>query len=216
MKRTIAILLVALMVLCFAACGGKPAEGAADATGKPAENQQGGEGSGEAPGGNDSPANQSPVALDGSRIGVLQPVKEGRVRIKGLLLTTDSGHHDYPSIEELSEGGFKTEGLYAEYFTSEWFAVYADVEGGASTGVFILPNDPNRDVTKLTAAELAAASESLPYPVYAGECSPDPENNGLLFAAYVHNELGAGLYDVFFTDGDEIVYVLQLNITPEP
>lgn len=216
MKRIIALLLTALLALGVTACGSKPQEGGTAPTAAP-DNSQNTAVPGENSGGEDgASADQVGPVLDGSRVGVLQPVKNGAVKIKGLIIASGSGHHDYPAVEELLKGGYKTEGLYAEYFLNEWFDVYADIEGGDPVGAFVLPHDPNADCTKMTAAELAAASEQLDYPIYAGICTPDPENNGLLFSAYVNAELNDGLYDLFFTGGEDILYVVQLNITPEP
>ena len=215
MKRIIAILLAAVMVVCFAACGGKPSGGEANVTDKPAQGQQGGEGSGSEPGGSDSPANGASVSLDGSKLGVLQKIREGSVNVKGLLLTTDSGHHDYSSIQELIGGGYKTEGLYNEFFLNEWIGVYGELEGGSSVLAFVLPNDPDTDVSKLTPADLEQASSKLDYVPITEPLTPDPEDHGRMIGFYVHEELGEGLYNVFFCDGKDIVSVLQLKLVPQ-
>jgi hypothetical protein len=222
MKRIIAILLIGLMALSFAACGGKPGESGSSETAKPAETQQG-ESSGDGGGSKETAAPQSSVVLDGSRLGVLQPVKEqDALKINGLVIATGSGHHEYPSAQELLAAGFKTEGLYSEYMIQEWFEIYISTAGNKPVKVIILPNDPAADYTKLTAADLEAASEALSYPVYCDTVEPDPEVYGenepyALVSAYVHPELeaGPGLYNVFFANGNDICYAVQLNIIPE-
>ena len=215
MKRILVLMLAALMALAFAACS-KPQSGT-ETTPPPSGGDQ--QGSGNNEGGAEKTENAGAnidLVLDGSRLGVLQPVNEGKAKVNGLVIDTGSGHHEYPSVEELLAAGFKTEGLCSEFFLNEWFEVYGDVEGNINA--YVLPNDPALDLAKAKDAELAAIHEGLNYPVFGGPAAPDPENNGMCLNAYVHNEIasGAGLYNVIFTDGETVIGVVQLNIVPEP
>jgi hypothetical protein len=74
------------------------------------------------------------------------------------------------------------------------------------------------DLAKAKDAELAAIHEGLDYPVFGGPAAPDPEANGKYLSAYVNSASasGAGLYNVIFTDGENVIGVVQLNIVPEP
>ena len=216
MKKLIAIMLVTIMALAYAACGGKPQN-----SGNNNNNGSGQSGSvketnaavkvTKAPG--------STVTLDGSMLGVLQKVaidnsSKDKIDIKGLLITTDSGHHDYKPIEELITEGYKTEGIYDEFMLNEWFSVYADIEGGP-VNVYIIPNNFKNEISLMKAVDLAAISEKLEYPIFAGAVTPDPDNHGFLLSAYVNKELGEGLYDIFFTSGEKILYVVQLKLVPD-
>ena len=215
MKKLIAMILVLLTVLACCACGGKPGQTPANETAKPADNGgNSGEGSGS---GADNGNNGSKAAcvLDGSMTGVLQKVKEqDALRINGLLVTTDSGHHDYKPIEELIKGGYKTEGLYDEFMLNEWFAFYGEIEGGTAAMVIVLPNSSKADPAGLKTSDLISASEALSYPIFCEAALPETENYGRLFSAYVHEELGEGLYNVYFANGEDICYVVQLRLVP--
>jgi|GEM_PF-2476738 hypothetical protein len=216
MKKITAILLAVLMLLAITACGKKP-----DSSGSNSGNSNSGSNNSENgdPSGNNGSGNteSSVFVLDGSKLGVLQPAKDtGKLKINGLIFTTGSGHHDYPGIDELAQSGYKTSGLYSEYYLSEWIAVYGDIENNSPTMIFVLPNDPNADYSKMTAAQLDAASEGLSYSIYAGEAIPDTDDNGYMVDFYVHEDLGKGLYNVFFTDGVNVCYIVQLNILPFP
>ncbi|MCR5611749.1 MAG: hypothetical protein K6F68_08000 [Clostridiales bacterium] len=208
MKRFLILLLAALTAVSAAACvkPNKPdpiATMPPETTGAPAVTAE--------------PGDAFAFVTDGSKVGVLQNAGDPAfLRINGLIITTGSGHHEYPAIEELAEAGYKTEGLYAEYYLSEWFDVYADIEGDGAIGVYVLPNDPNADYSKMKDADLLAVHESLDYPVYHDVPHCDAEDHGLLFEAYVHEENGPGLYNIIFTDGENIIYMVQLRILPLP
>ena len=208
MKRIIAILLVLLMTLVLAACAGKPqGEELKKETPQPGATQQSG---------GESQEGKAGFVTDGSKLGVMQKLNEGaRSKIKGLIITTDSGHHDYPTIEKLVEDGYKTEGLYSEYLLNEWFAVYADISGNSSVGVYVVPNDPAADYASMNEKEIAAIAEGLDYVIFAGTATPDTEEYGKLFSAYVNGEMDAGLYNIVFTDGGRVCMLVQLDIKPQ-
>ena len=215
MKKIIAIALAALLALTLASCGGrKPANDGgsaaeADTTAALAETT-----AGEAAPSDETLPEGTALSLDGSRLGVLQTVAgQDGLRVNGLLFASGSGHHTYPSIDEMIAGGYRTEGLCDEFFLSEWIEVYGDVTG-SPLQVYVLPNDPGADYTKLKTADLAAMSQALDYPIFADEVVPDAENHGFLCSFYVHQELPAGLYNVFFAGAEEICGVVQLNIVP--
>lgn len=217
MKRIIAFILVLLLSLACCACGGKPGQTPADATAKPADD---GGNSGEGAdngnsGNNDNNGSNASCVLDGSKTGVLQKVREqNALRINGLIVTTDSGHHEYKPIEEQIVDGYKTEGLYDEFLLNEWFGFYGDIEGGTEVTVIVLPNDPGKDPADLKTSELISASEALSYPIFCETVLPETDNYGRLFSAYVNAELGEGLYNVFFANGEDICYVVQLKLVP--
>ena len=215
MKKLIAIILSTLLVLALASCGSAPQNDNADnntatdpaATGETPES--------EAAPADETVAPASSLNTDGTMLGVLQTVKEQNdLRIKGLIIASGSGHTEYPSLEQLVEAGFKTESLCDTFFVNEWIEIYGDIEGGASTGVYVLPNDPNAVYADMKTSDLAAASEALDYPVFADTVIPDAENHGMLCSFYVHPELGDGLYNVFFTEGENICYMVQLKTLP--
>lgn len=215
MKRIVALFIAALLAVIAVGCGRKPDGPSANASDAPGGTQQAGPADTNDGTGNGS-GNTSGAVLDGSRLGVLQALGEnGRSRIKGLVIASGSGHHEYPAVEELMKDGYKTEGLCSEFFYNEWFEVYGDVEGD-TLFAYVLPNDPNADYSAMTDAQLSAANDALDYPVFAGPVTPDPESNGLLFSAYVNEEAGKepALYNVIFTDGSAAIYVVQLNIVP--
>lgn len=214
MKRIIAILLVALLAAAAVGCGKKPGGETPLVTDAPQGADQQTDPAGADGGSGEVSGNTPGAVLDGSRLGVLQYLGEnGSSRIKGLIIASGSGHHEYPAVEELMKDGYKTEGLLSEFFYNEWFEVYGDVDG-APVCAYVLKNDPNADYSAMTDAQLQAASEAPDYPVFAGPVTPDPESNGLLFSAYVHEELGPdpALYNVVFTDGSAAIAVVQLSI----
>ena len=147
---------------------------------------------------------------------MLQTVTEQNdLVIKGLIVNTGSGHHEYPSLEELVAKGYQTEGLNSEYFVNEWIEVYGEIEGNKPLQMIVLPNDPAVDYTKLKTADLLTAVENLPTPIFAEEVTPDAENYGRLGSFYVHQDYyQPGLYNVFFASGDNICSMVQLNVVP--
>ena len=220
MKKLLALTLAAILALSLAACGKSNTDGsdetAAQTTAAEATAAQTEAAATEAAPADETTANASSLITDGSKLGVLQTVTEQNdLVIKGLIITTGSGHHEYPSLEELVAKGYQTEGLNSEYFVSEWVEVYGDVEGDKPLQMIVLPNDPAVDYTKLKTADLLTAVENLPTPIFAEEVTPDAENNGRLGSFYVHQDYyQAGLYNVFFASGDNICSMVQLNVVP--
>ncbi len=215
MKKLIAILLAALLVLSLTACGGKPQNGGGSGSGNPAPVSTAAQPEGQSPGDETVPV-QNVLATDGSRLGVLQTVTAGNeALLKGLIIASGSGHHEYPALEDLLKEGYRTEGLCSEFFLNEWFDVYGEVPADEALTVCVVPNDPKADYAKMKPAELAAISEQLLYPIFMDTVTPDPENYGLLFSAYVNGEMEPGLYNIFFSLDDTICWMVQLSIVPE-
>ncbi len=213
MKKSLALTLALILMLALAACGSEPRSGSSDET-APAQTEATAAQTEAAPAG-ETTANAAGLITDGSRIGVLQPVTEQNdLVVNGLILTSGSGHHVYPSVEELYAKGYQTEGLSSEYYLSEWINLYGEIEGGKAAQVIVLPNDPNADYTKMKTAELTAAHEQLPNAIFADSVAPDAQDYGHLCDFYVHQESPAGLYNVFFANGEEICYLVQLKLLP--
>ena len=224
MKKILALIIAAVMIFALASCGkdsgGTSGESTPATTNEPAgtstdSSPASDTESAPASSGTENVSPASSVATDGSKLGELQVVNEqDKLKINGLIIATGSGHHDYPTVDELVEEGYKTEGLCSEFFLDEWIEIYGDLDGGKTAYVYVLPNDEDADYTKMKASDLEKQVEALEYEIYDGLVFPDAENNGLMCSFYVHEELGAGLYNVFFAIGDEICYVVQLDIVP--
>ncbi len=219
MKRTFAIILTALTALtatAFTGCGGKDSSAADSASGQAAGSAAEDQAESAAPAGNaESTAEKPAVITDGSKCGVLQKAAEqDAFELKGLILTTGSGHHDYPAIAELIRDGYKTEGLYSTYVLGEWIEVYGDCDKPVS--IYVVPNQADTDYAAMTEADLIKISDDSQYPNVATDLTPDKEDNGHLTNFYVHQELDAGLYNVCFVSDGKLCYLVQLNLMPEP
>lgn len=216
MKRLTAILITALLLLGLAACGKQPQSNGGNDAGKettaaPAPSGQNGESSG-----GEAGAPQSSLVTDGSKCGVLQTVQpQDKIRLKGLIIASGSGHHAYPNVEEQARDGFRTEGLCSEFYLNEWFEFYGELEGSDSVDVIIVANDPKADYASMKPADLAAAEEKMLYNVYNDAAFPDAEDYGHMFNAYVNGEMEPGLYNVFFCFDGRICYLVQLKLEPE-
>ena len=133
--------------------------------------------------------------------------------IKGLILTTGSGHHKYPAIGDLIGKGYQTEGLYSEYMLNEWFEIYADCD--QAMNIYVVQNQPGTDYAAMTEADLQKIDENAAYANSVTDVRPDPENNGSLWNTYVHQEMGEGLYNICFVSGGKLCYLVQLSLIPE-
>ena len=220
MKKILALTLAAILALSLAACGKSNTDGsdetAAQTTAAEATAAQTEAAATDAAPADETTENAGSLITDGSRLGVLQTVTEQNDPvIKGLIITTGSGHHEYPSLEELVAKGYQTEGLNSEYFVGEWVEVYGEIEGDKPLQMIVLPNDPAVDYTKLKTADLLTAVENLPTPIFAEEVTPDAENYGRLGSFYVHQDYyQPGLYNVFFASGDNICSMVQISVVP--
>lgn len=213
MKRTTAVFAAMLLAVSCTGCGGSStgnqtdtpsAQSSASADSSPAANTN-------------SSAQASGVITDGSKCGVLQKCAEqDALTIKGLILTTGSGHHNYPSIADLIGKGYQTEGLYSEYYLNEWIEVYADCDQEVSLYVVKDKPERERDYAAMTETDLIKISGESHYPNIATGLTPNADENGNLTSFYVHPELGEGLYNMCFVSGDKICYLVQIRLTPEP
>ncbi len=210
MKKLLALTLAVILALSLAACGKSVTDGS-DETAAQTEAA-----ATDAAPADETTENAGSLITDGSQLGVLQTVTEQNDPvIKGLIITTGSGHHEYPLVEELVAKGYRTEGLNSEYFLSEWVEVYGEIEGDKPLQMIVLPNDPAMDYTKLKTADLLTAVENLPTPIFAEEVTPDAENYGRLGSFNVHQDYyQPGLYNVFFASGDNVCCMVQLNVLP--
>ena len=217
MNRILALFLALALLVGLAACGRQTQSSDGPAQQTPAATRGDLSETGSAPDASASEETAAPQGLvtDGSRIGVLQTVQEqSAIRLKGLILTTGSGFHDYPGVEALAEEGFKTEGLCCEYCLDEWFEVYGELEGSDHVDVYVVANDPDADYAAYTPADLAAAEEQMLCSVYADQAFQNAQDYGHMFNACVGSELGPGLYNVFFTFDRTVCYMVQLKLVP--
>lgn len=207
MKKAIALLLVFVFALFLAACGDKGGSGA-ESTAPERIAQVNGSGS-SAP----EQAEKS-VINDGSRLGVLQPVAEQNdFVIKGLYISSESGQHKYPHVDDVD--AFGTDGLNSEFELNEWIGFYVDTEHKSPMNIYIVRNDAEADYSKITEQELAGICSDKDYPVIA-DAAPDGENRGFAGQAYVHPESSQpDLFNVFFTANGKVCYMVQLNLIAE-
>lgn len=216
MKYKAFALTAILAAALFTGCGGKESGSSASGSGTAAANTASASAaeSGTAASTGSNSGNPA-VTVDGSRCGVLQKAADqDAFTVKGLILTTGSGHHDYPAIGDLIGKGYQTEGLYSEYYLSEWIDVYADCD--PSVNFYVVKNQPDADYAAMTEADLIRISEESDYPVVSAGLTPDADENGKLTSFYVHPEMGEGLYNMCFISGGKVCYLVQLRLTPEP
>lgn len=155
---------------------------------------------------------ESGILTDGSRLGILQKIEdEAGESVKGVILTTGSGQHDYPAAEILSREGYKTSELCYEYELNEWIDFYAQtVPSDLQMNIYILKNEENVDYGELTAAQIEDRCFSKGRICWA--VRPDPENYGYLDSVCIKpDEAVAGLYNVFFS-APGVRYMVQLSL----
>lgn len=209
MKRTAAILAAILLAASCTGCGssGTQTENPAAQNSTAAENS--------ASANAESTAQVSGVVTDGSKCGILQnSAEQDDFEIKGLILTSDSGHHDYPAIDEQIKDGYKTEGLCSEFYLNEWIGVYADCNQTMS--LYVVKNQPDIDYAAMSELDLIKASGESQHLIYQNNITPNADENGYLLSFYVHPESGEGLYNMCFVSGEKVCYVVQLRLLPEP
>ena len=206
MKRIFSFLLAALAAAALTGCGGAESSSSQAAPNSAADNA--------APVNADSSAQTAGAVTDGSKCGVLQKCAEqDDLEIKGLILTTGSGHHDYPSIDALIGKGYQTEGLYSEYMLNEWIEIYADCN--QAMNIYVVQNQPDADYAAMTEADLQKIDENSAYPNSVKDAEPDESSSGLVWSTYVNGEMDAGLYNICFVSGGKLCYLVQISLIPE-
>jgi len=133
--------------------------------------------------------------------------------IRGMLITSGSGQHDYGMAQQLAAKGYKTQGLSSEFYLNEWIEFYIDTDSKAvPVSVYAVMHTDDADYSAMTQADLeniAAASVT--------ELTPDAENYGYLGSLYINPESNEpGTYDFLFVVGGAVRYVAELNISAEP
>lgn len=218
MKKALLAGMALITAAALCSCGGnKPAEtttAAAQTTTAAAQSTQADTTAAAASGSSESSGRA--IVNDGSKVGVLQEIPGQNVlKIKGLIVNTGSGHHDYESIATLYENGYKTAGLNSEYYLSEWIEIYADTDD-KGFAIYAAKNDPDKDYSEITVAELEKNLEGNDLPYCEVEEGADKENYGFLASFYIHPDYNdPGLYNVFFTKGGKVAYMVQLTLVPE-
>ena len=86
--------------------------------------------------------------------------EQNALTIRGLLLTTGSGHHSYPAIADLIKDGYKTENLYSTYSLNEWFEIYGDCS--RSVNIYVVPNQADTDYAAVTEAVPTPTAVTMP------------------------------------------------------
>ena len=206
MKRTTALFAALLLAVSCTGCGGSVQ------TDSPAE-QSSAAADNVTPAGAADTAQTGGIITDGSKCGVLQKAAEqDAFELRGLLLTTGSGHHNYPAIADLIKDGYKTEGLYSTYMLNEWFEIYGDCN--KPVNIYVVQNQADTDYAAMTEADLQKIDESAAYTNSVTDVSPDAENNGLLWSTYVNSDMDAGLYNICFVSGGKLCYLVQLTLEP--
>ena len=208
MKKTCILLLAALTASACTGCGSGSGT---------QNNSQAGAGNAAADSGtpavSEQTANKVAVITDGSKCGVLQKAAEqDAFELRGLILTTGSGHHNYPAIADLIKDGYKTEGLYSTYMLNEWFEIYGDCN--KPVNIYVVQNQADTDYAAMTEADLQKIEESAAYTNSVTDVAPDAENNGLLWSTYVNSDMDAGLYNICFVSGGKLCYLVQLTLEP--
>ena len=207
MKRTTAVFAALLLAASCTGCGGSVQ------TDSPAAQSSAAADNG-TPAGAAETAQSGSIITNGSKCGVLQKVADQNdFELRGLILTTGSGHHNYPAIADLIKDGYKTEGLYSTYMLNEWFEIYSDCD--KPVNIYVVQNQADADYAAMTEADLQKIDESAAYSNSVTDVKPDPENNGLLWSTYVNSEMDAGLYNICFVSGGKLCYLVQLTLEPE-
>ena len=219
-KKLIAFSLVALLALGAAACGQK-SESKTDAkTESKTESQAAAQTATEAAASKTeseaaTKASASAVVTDGSKVGTLQAVKpQEDFVIKGMVLLSDSGHHDYGTPEQLTDTSFVTSGLHADFYLNEWIGIYTDTDASLFN-VYVVENDAQKDYAEVTEQELRTICEEKSFPMLEG-ATPDKAQHNYLGGLYVNPDYGKpGLYNMFFAKGGNVAYMVQINLNPE-
>ena len=212
MKKLIALSLAVLFVLGAAACGKKEESKTENKAETTAATQAATTAPATAPATADS---ASAVVTDGSKLGELQTVaaKEDFV-IKGLILLSDSGHHEYGTIDDNIGKGYLTKGLFSEYYLNEWIGIYADTDA-ALFNVYVVPNEADKDYAAVTETELRQTCEEKGFPVM-DSVTPDKTQHGYIGGLYVNPDSSLpGLYNMFFAKDGAVGYMVQLKLEPE-
>ena len=217
MKKALLTGMALITAAALCSCGGsKPAEtttAAAQTTAAAAQQAQ--TDTAAAPSGSAGSESRA-IINDGSKVGVLQEFPgQDVLKIKGLIVNTGSGHHEYDSIETLYSKGYKTSGLNSEYYMNEWIEIYADTND-KGFAIYAAKNDPDKDYSEITVAELQKNLGGNDLPYCEVEEGADKENYGFIASFYIHPDYNEpGLYNVFFTKGGKVAYMVQLTLIPE-
>lgn len=198
MKKIIGIFLAVVLCISMTACGSEPSE----------ESTVGQESS-PAVVATTPPA--TGLITDGSRLGALQKVSnQGNFLIKGVLVTSESGEHDYPPINELAQNGFNQVNTCTEFSLNEEIGLYLDTDFTEShLDVFAVKNDETADYSDISPEELKGICTEKGYPMLLNVV-PAMENYGCLGTVCVTGE--PGLYNVFFV-AEGTCYMMQLSLT---
>ena len=220
-KKLIAFSLVALLALGAAACGQK-SESKTDAkTESKTESQAVTQTATEAAASKTeseaaTKASASAVVTDGSLVGTLQAVKpQEDFVIKGMVLLSDSGHHEYGTANQLTDKDVVTDVLHADFYLNEWIGIYTDTDASLFN-VYVVENDAQKDYAEVTEQELRTICDEKSFPFLEG-ATPDKAQHNYAGALYVNPDHGKpGLYNMFFAKGGNVAYMVQINLETMP
>ncbi len=201
MKKFIILVLAAVMVFTLASCINGNNSGTNNSTNKPSEN------------GSAAKPDEKIIISDGSKVGSLQLLDKDDKTIRGIIITTGSGHHEYPAYTNMTKSDFSMGTVYTEYYMNEWIDICIDTDA-QSVETAIVKNDKNKDYSKITFAEFTAMREGIEDGALSAQ--PDPDNMYHFGSFYLNPAYcDPGLYNLFFACNGKVVGMVQLTFIPE-
>ena len=157
------------------------------------------------------------IVRDGSKLGEVQEItKSNVITLKGLVMTSSSGQHNYPSAEDLLTKGYKMKLDYAEYYLDEFFTIYADVDSQKPLSLYVVNDKDLGDSTKVSMQDIMDICEEKSYFALI-DAYPDMEHDGALGSTFVPEDTAEpGLYDIFIAREGKMYYMIQIKITKAP
>ena len=198
MKRTIAAMLFLVLCLSLAGCGGEKTE----------ETKQTEE---RGPAVVATVVASGSFVTDGTQLGVLQKASnQGTLVLRGILVTSETGEHNYPAIDQLAQNGYNQVNPCTEYSLGEKIGFYVDSDyTEVHMSIFAVKNQDMPDESDLTEEGLKKLCEDKNYPMVL-DALPQVDDYGFLGSLSVDGG-EPGLYDVFFV-GNQTCYMMQLSI----
>ena len=201
----ISVLMIATLTLC--SCGGKsnPTSSTNTQTGTKTSTTTSSQ--------TGTTKSEPTIVTDGSKLGSLQLLDAKNQTIKGIIITTGSGHHDYPTRYFLTKDDFAMGTDYTEYELNEWVEICIDSDAVIES--VIVKNDENKDYSKFSYIEFVANREAFEDGAFS--VKPDADDMYYFGAFYLNPEYcQPGLYNLFFASNGKVIGMVQLSFIPEP